>query len=73
LRSFKDIVTDTILNVEAGEETIQLELEEKEKALDIVLDKGEAVAFAFHILEKSLDSIKDIDTLATMLKERIVA
>jgi hypothetical protein len=70
LRSFKDVVTKTVLNCEVGE-NVQFELEGNGSSMDIVLDKGDAVACAFYLLQKSLVSKEEVETLCEMLKERL--
>jgi hypothetical protein len=75
MRSFKDVAVQTYLNVEVGAENVSMELEDKKakKNVDIVLDKGEAVAHAIHILTKALETTGEIEELCAFMKERVGA
>jgi hypothetical protein len=58
LRSYKDVVSKTVLNVEVDKENerVLLEIEDGKQSIEVLLDSVDGVAAAMNIMVKSLTS-----------------
>jgi hypothetical protein len=71
LRSYNDITTKTLLNVEIQEGTVLMEVEGKGNSMEVLLDSADAVAVAVYICTKALSTVEEIDEFCSFLKERV--
>lgn len=73
MRGYKDVVSDAVVNVEASEETVMIEVEDKKTSANAVIGAGESVALAIYLLTSVLNTEKEVEELCSFIKERVVA
>lgn len=71
MRSYKDVISKTVLNVEVDKENerVLLEIEDGKKSIEVLLDSVDGVAAAMNIMVKSLTS-KELETMTDFMLKR---
>jgi hypothetical protein len=71
LRSYKDVVSKTVLNVEVDKENerVLLEIEDGKQSIEVLLDSSLGVAAAMNIMVKSLTS-EELENMTNFMLER---
>lgn len=71
MRSYKDVISKTVLNVEVDKENerVLLEIEDGKKSIEVLLDSVDGVAAAMNIMVKSLTS-KELESMTDFMLKR---
>jgi hypothetical protein len=71
MRSYKDVISKTVLNVEVDKENerVLLEIEDGKQSIEVLLDSVDGVAAAMNIMVKSLTS-KELESMTDFMLKR---